>query len=42
MKINFLEVAQYELEDAIDYYNYELPGLGPDSFLTSDLCLFNP
>ena len=27
MKINFLEVAQYELEDAIDYYNYELPGL---------------
>ena len=36
MKINFLEVAQYELEDAIDYYNYELPGLG-DSFLNEVL-----
>ena len=34
MKINFLEVAQYELEDAIDYYNYELPGLGEDGSLT--------
>ena len=33
MKINFLEVAQYELEDAIDYYNYELPGLGEDGSL---------
>ena len=36
MKINFLEVAQYELEDAIDYYNYELPGLG-DAFLNEVL-----
>ncbi len=36
MKINFLEVAQYELEDAIDYYNYELPGLG-DAFFNEVL-----
>ena len=25
MKINFLEIAQIELDDAIDYYNYEVP-----------------
>jgi hypothetical protein len=36
MKINFLEVAQYELDEAIEYYNYELPGLG-DAFLTEVL-----
>lgn len=36
MKINFLEIAQIELDDAIDYYNYELPGLG-DAFLTEVL-----
>ena len=32
MKINFLEIAQMELDDAIEYYNYESPGLG-DNFL---------
>jgi len=26
MKINFLEIAQIELNDAIDYYNYESAG----------------
>ena len=24
MKINFLEIAQIELDDAIEYYNYEV------------------
>ncbi len=28
MNIRFLEVAQKELDDAINYYNYELSGLG--------------
>jgi len=32
MKIRFLEEAKYELDDAIDYYNFESPGLG-DQFL---------
>lgn len=36
MKINFLEIAQHELDDAIEYYNYELSGLG-DAFLTEAL-----
>ena len=36
MKINFLEIAQIELDDAIEYYNYEVPGLG-DAFLTEVL-----
>jgi hypothetical protein len=36
MKINFLEIAQIELDDAIEYYNYEAPGLG-DAFLTEVL-----
>jgi hypothetical protein len=36
MKINFLKIAQIELDDAIEYYNYELPGLG-DAFLTEVL-----
>jgi plasmid stabilization system protein ParE len=36
MKINFLEIAQKELDDAVDYYNYEPPGLG-DVFLTEVL-----
>ena len=26
--IRFLDVAQTELDATIDYYNYELPGLG--------------
>ena len=32
MKIRFLEEAKYELDEAIDYYNFESPGLG-DQFL---------
>ena len=32
MRIRFLEIAQIELDDAIEYYNYEVPGLG-DAFL---------
>ncbi len=36
MKIKFLEIAQIELDQAIEYYNYEVPGLG-DSFLTEIL-----
>lgn len=32
MKIKLLEEAQYELDQAIDYYNLESPGLG-DQFL---------
>ena len=36
MKINFLEVAQMELDETIEYYNYEVPGLG-DAFLTEVL-----
>jgi hypothetical protein len=36
MNINFLEIAQIELDDAIEYYNFELPGLG-DAFLTEVL-----
>lgn len=36
MKINFLEVAQLELDEAVAYYNYELSGLG-DVFLADAL-----
>lgn len=36
MKINFLEIAQMELDDATEYYNYEVPGLG-DAFLAEVL-----
>ena len=36
MQIHFLEIAQIELYEAIDYYNYEEPGLGED-FLTEVL-----
>jgi len=32
MRVSFLEIAQIELDDAIDYYNYESPKLG-DAFL---------
>lgn len=28
MEICLLEIARIELDEAIDYYNYELPGLG--------------
>lgn len=36
MKIRFLEIAQIELDDAIEYYNHESPGLG-DAFLAEVL-----
>jgi hypothetical protein len=36
MRIRFLETARIELDDAIEYYNYEVPGLG-DAFLTEVL-----
>jgi len=36
MRIRFLEIAQIELDDAVEYYNYEVPGLG-ESFLTEVL-----
>lgn len=36
MKINFLEIAQIELDEAIEYYNYEVTELG-DAFLTEVL-----
>jgi len=25
MEINFLEIAQIEIDEAIEYYNYEVP-----------------
>ena len=36
MKIRFLDIAQDELDETIDYYNYEPPGLG-NEFLTEIL-----
>ena len=36
MRIRFLEIAQIELDQAIDYYNRESSGLG-DEFLTEVL-----
>lgn len=36
MKIHFLEIAQIELDEAIEYYNYEVTRLG-DAFLTEVL-----
>jgi hypothetical protein len=32
MIVNLLEIAAIELDEAIDYYNYEVTGLG-DEFL---------
>jgi len=40
MQIRLLEIAQIELDDAIDYYNYEVPGLG-DVFLAEVLKAFD-
>jgi hypothetical protein len=40
MKINFLEIAKLELDYAIEYYNYESPGLG-DEFLSEILKVLN-
>ncbi len=28
MRIRFLEIAQIELDETVEYYNYESPGLG--------------
>ena len=36
IRIRFIEVAEIELDQAIEYYNYESPGLG-DAFLTEVL-----
>lgn len=36
MEIGFLEIAQIELDETIEYYNSESPGLG-DSFLLDAL-----
>ena len=36
MKIRFLDVAGIELDEAVEYYNHESPGLG-DEFLTEIL-----
>jgi len=36
MRVRFLEIAQIELDEAIEYYNHEAPGLG-ESFLTEVL-----
>jgi hypothetical protein len=36
MRIRLLEIAQIELDQAIEYYNYESPGLG-NAFLTEVL-----
>ena len=33
MRIRFLEIAEIELDEAVRFYNHELPGLG-DEFLT--------
>jgi toxin ParE2 len=30
MRIRFLEIAQIELDEAIEYYNHETPGLGKE------------
>jgi hypothetical protein len=40
MKINFLEIAQIELDDAVEFYNYEFFGLG-DAFLAEVLNALN-
>jgi len=36
MKIRFLKIAQIELDEAIEFYNGEVPGLG-DAFLSEVL-----
>lgn len=36
MRIRFLEIAQIELDEAVEYYKYEAPGLG-EAFLTEAL-----
>ena len=36
MRIRFLEIAQIELDEAVEYYKYEAPGLD-EAFLTEVL-----
>jgi hypothetical protein len=36
MRVRFLEIAEIELDEAIQYYNYEAAGLG-DDFLSEVL-----
>ena len=36
MRLRFLEMAQIELDEAIEYYNYEMSGLG-EKFLAEVL-----
>jgi hypothetical protein len=33
MEIRFLEIAQLELDEAVEYYNSESPGLGEEFLL---------
>jgi plasmid stabilization system protein ParE len=40
MRIRFLEIAHHELDEAVEYYNYESPGLGK-SFLNEVLSALN-
>jgi len=40
MKITFLEEAEIELDEAIEYYNFTYPGLG-DQFLEEILSTLN-
>jgi len=40
MEIRLLDVAQHELDEAIEYYNAESPGLG-DQFLLEVLSAFD-
>ena len=40
MEIRLLDVAQHELDEAIEYYNVESPGLG-DQFLLEVLSAFD-
>lgn len=35
MKITFLKTAQYELDETIEYYDHESPGLGGAFFSPS-------
>jgi plasmid stabilization system protein ParE len=40
MEIRLLDVAQQELDEAVEYYNAEVPGLG-DQFLLEALSAFD-
>jgi len=40
MEIRFLEIAQLELDEAVEYYNSESPGLGEEFLLSHSLVSF--